>query len=473
MIKNIKYLAVFLFITAISVSCERELGEDAVPATFANTAEVFTDNFVGMGSDFYFPFLGAKPDVFSVDQNEGFESDAAIRIDVPNADDPAGGFAGAIFRVDGAGRNLTQYDALTFYARSSFPVTIGEFGFGTDFFGDNFATKRFDVDVTTNWTKFVIPIPDPSLLTEERGMFQFAAGGIGPEGQEVGYSFWIDELKFETLGTIAITEPSINGGLETTVNSFEGGTAQISGYSVKSDVNGNSVRSSATSAYFDFQSSDPSVATVDETGLITVVGVGEATITASMAGVAATGSIVIVSDGGFETAPVPTRDASEVISLYSDAYEDRPVSVLSTFGGQTSTLNAFQVGDDNILNYQNVNFFALEFNSNVELPLIDGSEVTMLHVDVFIPGDLEPGALLNIALRDAGPNGMVETDIFTGQPIEDDTQVDTNVPLASGEWIAVDFNITGLSQRSALAQIALFSPDQGPNEFYLDNIYFY
>lgn len=469
---KLQYLAVVVLLVAM-VGCERDLSDDAELATYPTTAEIFTDNFIGMGTNFYFPFAEAKADVFSVDETSGFESNASIRIDVPNADDPQGGFAGGIFRIDGSGRNLTGYDALTLYGRASQAATLGQMGFGVDFEGDTYRTSRFEVDLTTSWQKFVIPIPDPSLLTEERGMLIFAAGGIGPEGQEVGYTFWIDEIKFEKLGTVGQSRPMINGGQESDVTSFVGGTIQVGDFSITQNVDGQDISVGTTPAYFDFVSSNTDVATVDENGLVSVIGTGEAEITARLGSVAARGGINITSEGAFVTAPVPTRNVDEVISIFTDVYPNRPASMISNFGGQNSTLSAFQVGDDNILYYQNVNFFGIEFNSNVELSTIDGSGMTKLHLDVLVPGDIAQGAFLNVALRDAGPNGMVETDIFTGQPIGDDSQVDGNVPIVSGEWVSLDLDITGLTQQSMLAQIAIFTPEAGPQEFYVDNIYLY
>ena len=35
-----------------------------------------------------------------------------------NPDNPSGTYAGAILRIDGAGRNLTEFDALTFYVKA-------------------------------------------------------------------------------------------------------------------------------------------------------------------------------------------------------------------------------------------------------------------------------------------------------------------------------------------------------------------
>ena len=82
-----------------------------------------------MGSDFYFPYSGSKATAWTVDETEAYEGTASMRFDVPNADDPNGNFAGAIFRIEGAGRDLTKYDALTFWIKASQGVTIGELGF--------------------------------------------------------------------------------------------------------------------------------------------------------------------------------------------------------------------------------------------------------------------------------------------------------------------------------------------------------
>ena len=67
--------------------------------------------------------------------------------------DPEGTYAGAIFRIDGAGRDLTGYDALLFGLKASQGVTIGEFGFGEDFGENKYLTTLPNVSVGTAWTK--------------------------------------------------------------------------------------------------------------------------------------------------------------------------------------------------------------------------------------------------------------------------------------------------------------------------------
>ena len=198
--RKINYLGKTLLLGLVlitNLNCERDLSDEAIDATFAKTAEIFTDDFIGMGSDFYFPYGDSKFTAFSVDLEEGYESNSSIRIDVPNANDPEGAYAGGIFRIDGAGRNLTEYDALTFYVKASQGVSIGEFGFGEDFTSNKYMATITNVSVGTNWKKVIIPIPDASKLLQERGMFRYAAGTNGTNG--FGYTLWLDDIKFEKL----------------------------------------------------------------------------------------------------------------------------------------------------------------------------------------------------------------------------------------------------------------------------------
>ena len=65
----------------------------------------------------------------------------------------------------------------------------------------------------------------PTKLIAERGMFWYAEG---PENGK-GYTFWIDELKFEKLGTIAQPKPAIFKGVDVNENSFIGLNGTIDG----------------------------------------------------------------------------------------------------------------------------------------------------------------------------------------------------------------------------------------------------
>ncbi len=472
--KNRNYLKLIvlsglLFIT--TVSCEREYSDDVAFATFPATGEVFTDAPVGMGSDFYFPYSGSKPTAWTVDKETSYKSTASMRFDVPNANDPEGNYAGAIFRIDGegSGRDLSGYDALTFWAKASQAVTIGEVGFGEDFGENKYVTTRTNIDLTTNWIKYIIPIPDPSKLIQERGMLRYSAGGIGAVGSEVGYTFWIDEVKFEKLGTIAQPKPAIFGGENLSVSAFVGGVIKIDGLTQTMNLgNGNNLTVNTSPSYFTFNSTDIEVARVDQLGMVTIVGEGTATITATLGGVRATGSGTISVGESISPAPTPSKAAADVISLYSDAYTDVAVDFFNGFyDGSTTKTSTITSGTDNFLFYTDLNYVGIEFQN----PTINATTMTHLHLDIYT--DDTTSADFFIKIRDRGANGELNTNVFTGGPIEDDKEISYTVlanQITPGQWISINIPLTGdiTTQKDNLAQIVFV----GDIDFLLDNLYF-
>ena len=190
-------------IILVTVSCEREVSDDAIPATFPTTAEVYTDAPVGLTDQFFDSFdpnAGANAEAFGTDENVAYLGSSSIRLDIPAPNDPNGGFIGGIFKDRGEGRNLTSYDALTFWVKASRTAVFDEVGFGTDFEQDKFPVVRAGIPLSTDWRKVIIPIPDPSKLVQEKGMFFFSTGTQSTDG--VGFTIWIDEIRFENLGTL-------------------------------------------------------------------------------------------------------------------------------------------------------------------------------------------------------------------------------------------------------------------------------
>ena len=117
-------------LVALMFGCERELSDDISLAKYPNTPEVFTDFPVSLTDQFfisYDPADGANVNGFDVDNN-AFKGSSAIRIDVPGSEDPEGGFIGGIFKDRFLGRDLTEYDALTFWAKGTTTASIGLFG---------------------------------------------------------------------------------------------------------------------------------------------------------------------------------------------------------------------------------------------------------------------------------------------------------------------------------------------------------
>ena len=117
---------------ALCTGCERDLSDDAVPAPFPNTADIYTDNPVNLTDEFFISFdpaSGANTEAFGTDDDVSYLGTSSIRLDVPADNDPNGTFVGGIFRDRGAGRNLTQYNVLSFWAKASTTATFGPFGF--------------------------------------------------------------------------------------------------------------------------------------------------------------------------------------------------------------------------------------------------------------------------------------------------------------------------------------------------------
>lgn len=464
-----------LLLMFIAPGCERSVDGLEEPDFPANP-EVFMDSF-SAGLEYY-PFEGSKLDAFSVDTDEIFGNrGAAMRFDVPNEGDPEGSYAGAIFRDDNGGRNLTSFNALTFYAKGTRAGTINEIGFGQDFFGNEYAVTFNGLRLTTNWKKHIIPIPDASVLTSQQGLFWYAEG---PEDGD-GYSFWVDELKYENLSGLAQPRPAIMNGDEVAQTSFIGSASSVTGLTFTiNQANGIDVTVGAAPAYYRFSSSNTDVATVNDEGQVSVVGAGTTEITATLGSINANGTLIIESLGDFNPAPTPTEDPANVISIFSDAYENVPVDFYNGFYApfQTTTSNDFVVDGNNVLGYENFNFVGIEFNQNV--PTIDGSNMTHLTMDIFLPDEVPAGSAFAVNLRDFGAD-----DSFGGG---DDTEARVNITppanpenpqpddLVSGRWINIDLDITGMANRSNLGQIVLDS-DQGTAlhgaTIYADNIYLY
>jgi hypothetical protein len=453
-------------VLTLTLGCERDLSDEAVEATFASVGEVFTDNFVGMGTDFYQPFAGSKFDAFSVDNQEGYESTSSYRVDVPNADNVDGNYAGAILRVDGPGRDLSRFDALTFWAKASQGVSVGEVGFGQDFLENKYQVTASNFSIGTSWAKYTIPIPDASKLIEERGMFWYSVGTQGTGG--AGYIIWFDEIKFENTGTVAQPRPAIQNGEDAVTDSFNGVSFPVAGLTQTFNLaSGIDETVSVAPSYFEFTSSNPSIASVDEFGIVTVNGAGMAEITATLNGLEAAGSLTVNSLGGFSFAPEQTRSPNDVISVFSDYYTNVPVDYYNGFWGGSTTGSAdFSVNGDNILNYTTFNYVGTAMSN----PTLDASEMTHFHLNMYVPGEIPSNFDFLISIEDWGPNG-----VDNGTP-NDDTrqQIFVNASqVTANTWITVDVPLT-LANKSNIGLI-IYENINGSSlsNFYIDNVYFY
>lgn len=158
-------------------------------------------------------------------------------------------------------------------------------------------------------------------------------------------------------------------------------------------------------------------------------------------------------------APTPTQSASDVISMFSNAYTDVPVDTWQTVWSQ-GTLTDTDVNGNDIKCYTGLNFVGIETVAQQ----IDASSMTTFHFDAWTPNITE----LRVKLVDFGPDGA-----FQGG---DDTEHEIVYPApAQNSWVEFDIplsDFTGLVNTNNIAQLIFAGSPAGAGTVYVDNVYF-
>lgn len=145
-------------------------------------------------------------------------------------------------------------------------------------------------------------------------------------------------------------------------------------------------------------------------------------------------------------APIPTQDAANVISVYSDAYTDVSGTDYNPGWGQTTVYSEAVIAGDNTMLYTGLNYQGIVLGSSQNV-----SEMEFLHIDVWTANS----TALNAFIISPGP-------VETGKAL--------TVPTG-GNWTSVDIPLTDFSPVD-LADVFQMKFD-GNGDVYLDNIYFY
>ena len=444
----------------VAFGCQRDISE-LEPAEYSKNPEVFIDAF-SSGLN-YSAFGGSDVKAFDVDTQVKYSGTTSMKFAVPDYGSPEGAYAGGSFYTS-VGRDLSDYNALTFWIKATQAANIDVIGFGNDLGENKYQVSLSALPVNTNWKKVIIPIPDPSKLKMEKGMFFYSEG---PENNK-GYTFWVDEVKFEKLGTISYQSASILNGNNKTITSFVGVNNKIDGLTAAYSMpNGATQAVNLTPYYFNFKSSNTAVASVDQLGNVNTIGSGSSVITATLGGNTANGSLTINSSGSFVHAPVPTQPSNKVISIFSDAYTNVPVDYYNGYWApyQTTQSADFTVNNDHVLNYTNFNFVGIQ-SSN---PTVNASLMSTLHFDFYFPNAIAFGANLKIQVVDFGADG-----VYGGSDDKTGEYTIAGTSLASQVWKSFDIKLTqftGLSTKAHIGQIVFVGTNI--SGFYADNIYYY
>lgn len=451
-------IAVATAIMALAIAGCRSIS-DLEPAPPNTDPVVFDDNYGANVT--YAAFLNSKYDAVTLDSDEKAVGTASLNVVVP-----ANGWSGGAFTTPLV-RDLSGYTALTFFAKSSKATTLNEAGLGNDNTGTSKYTAQWNnIPLTTSWTKYVIPIPIPDKLTMERGLFFYAEGPEDGETHEV----WFDEVMFEEVGNITNPQPTIN---TQTVNTFVGALMDFDGTRTVFNVNGQNQTIEHSSRYFTYSSSNEAVA-VSAGEQVRAVGPGTAVIRGELEGIQAVGSVTLnVSDAPTVRAPVPTDPATDVISIFSNAYSPG-VTIDSWLAEWSSeaTVTDFEVeGDDvKVYTFTSMGYAAIEFTSQ----MIDASTMGYFHIDVWVP---EGSLNFKAKLVDFGPDGVSNwPDDGDDSECEIVFWAESDPPLAFGEWNSFDIPLERfmgpgcLDEREHLAQLVFAGWND--NSF-VDNIYFH
>lgn len=152
-------------------------------------------------------------------------------------------------------------------------------------------------------------------------------------------------------------------------------------------------------------------------------------------------------------APVPTRDAANVVSIYSDAYEPATGFWIGNWEQATQVSNE-TIDDDQMYVFTNFNYLGFEYGTDVDL-----SQMEYLHVDVL------PMQAMNLGVTPIMHNttGATEQSTLVGE-------------LTPRQWNSIDLPLSAFTNMDFTSgQSFQFKFDRGTASevLYIDNLYFW
>jgi beta-glucanase (GH16 family) len=157
-------------------------------------------------------------------------------------------------------------------------------------------------------------------------------------------------------------------------------------------------------------------------------------------------------------APTPTRAASTVISLFSNAYTNKHVDTWSATWDKAD-MTTLRIENNETKRYSKLNFAGIEFTSHP----INASTATHLHLDIWTPN----AKTFKVKLVDFGENGL-----YQGST-NDDSEDELSFTPALGKWVSYDIplhDFKGLKSHAHLAQLILVGTN---SQVFVDNVYFF
>lgn len=383
----------------------------------------------------------------------------------------ASAYSGGAF-VASAPQDVHTFNSLTFWAKASAANNLNVIGIGDDA-ATPFASTLLRAEInatplTTSWTKYYVPLPNPAKATSLQGMFHLAEANKG-------YTIWLGDIQYENLpssGYVAptaavATQPatlSVPVATPTQINSYAPNTVTFT-----TPVIAGGHETQTGWGWYTFNSTDATVATISAAGFVNGLKAGTETITSSLGTLTGLGSTALTVTVPLPTpstiAPTPGVAAANVISLYGSTYPLHPVDTFqASWSSCCNTLvNPYVIGTHNVLQYTLNSFVGVTFGQGGAGTPVDASAMTTLHVDLW--------------LANAPPRLQIQLVNFPGGVV---SSYNAN-GLATGSWVSLEIPLASFSPAANgnnLQQLLFVSQDgtgnNVPNSIvYVDNLYFH
>lgn len=305
-------------------------------------------------------------------------------------------------------------------------------------------TKEFLVakPITLNkWTSLDIPLSEFTDVDFTK-IFQFKIVGSG------GKTVYIDNLYFYDETTTVDTEAPTNFTASVETTASDAVTLLLNATDNSGGVN-----------YTISYGEEPTILTTAGVSGIqksfTITGLtAETTYTFNISASDITGNTAVNNPitltattlPAIPSAPTPTYDVANVISIYSETYSVLEGTNFYPWWNQTTVVTEADLSGNKALKYSNFNYMGIELGSH-----IDASAMTHLHVDIY------PTTETTIQLTPISPGNELPTSLGT---------------LVPNQWNSIEIPLstyTGVN----LSDLFQFKFDGGTGGiFYMDNLFF-
>lgn len=173
----------------------------------------------------------------------------------------------------------------------------------------------------------------------------------------------------------------------------------------------------------------------------------------------------VVSGPNVAAPTPPARAATDVISMFSNAYANIPIDAWSAVWDDSS-ISDIQVAGNDTKKIIFTNFLGVDFSGAGHH--INATNFTHFHMDIWIDNSVDlVGKVFNLKLSQwGGTSGEVSA-------LELPLNTGTTPALVKGQWLSIDVPLSSWTNNAARNDIAQFVITSNIGTVYFDNLYFH